>query len=44
VVRAARYLLMLRPELAGMVVRFDTLLLSTSAGPVEWIQDAFRTS
>ena len=41
VVRAARYLLMLRPELADLVVRFDTLLLSTSAGPIEWIQDAF---
>jgi putative endonuclease len=44
VVRAARYLLMLRPELADLVVRFDTLLLSTSAGPIEWIQDAFHTS
>jgi putative endonuclease len=44
VVRAARYLLLLRPELANLVVRFDTLLLSSSAGPIEWIQDAFRTS
>jgi putative endonuclease len=44
VVRAARYLLMLRPELADLVVRFDTLLLSSSAGPIEWIQDAFGTT
>jgi putative endonuclease len=41
---AARYLLMLRPELADLVVRFDTLLLSSSAGPIEWIQDAFGTT
>jgi putative endonuclease len=42
IVRAARYLLMRRPSLADLAVRFDTLLLSTSAGPIEWIEGAFQ--
>jgi putative endonuclease len=42
IVRAARYLLMCRPRLTDLVVRFDTLLLTTSAGPIEWIEGAFQ--
>jgi putative endonuclease len=41
IVRAARYLLMRQPRLANLAVRFDTLLLSSSSGPIEWIEDAF---
>jgi putative endonuclease len=41
IVRATRYLLLRRPRLAALVVRFDALLLSTSAGPIEWIEGAF---
>jgi putative endonuclease len=44
IVRAARYLLMRRPSLADLAVRFDTLLLSTSAGPIEWIEGAFQAA
>jgi hypothetical protein len=40
-VRAARYLLMRQPRLANLAVRFDTLLLCTSSGPIEWIEGAF---
>jgi Holliday junction resolvase-like predicted endonuclease len=40
-VRAARYLLLRQPRLANLAVRFDTLLLSASSGPIEWIEDAF---
>jgi putative endonuclease len=40
-VRAARYLLMRQPRLATLAVRFDTLLLTSSSGPIEWIEDAF---
>ncbi|MFI4869589.1 MAG: YraN family protein [Steroidobacterales bacterium] len=42
IVRATRYLLLREPRLADLAVRFDTLLLSTSAGPIEWIEDAFQ--
>jgi putative endonuclease len=42
IVRAARCLLMRRPGLARLAVRFDTLLLSSSAGPIEWIEAAFE--
>jgi putative endonuclease len=42
IVRAARYLLLRRPGLANLAVRFDTLLLTTIAGPIEWIEGAFR--
>jgi putative endonuclease len=41
IVRAARYLLMRRPSLANLTVRFDTLLLTTSTGLIEWIEGAF---
>jgi Holliday junction resolvase-like predicted endonuclease len=39
--RAARFLLAGRPHLAALAVRFDTLLLSSSSGPIEWIEGAF---
>lgn len=41
IVRAARYLLARQPSLTALVVRFDTLLLASSAGPIEWIEGAF---
>jgi putative endonuclease len=41
IVRAARYLLMRRPDLAKLTVRFDALLLDTADGPIDWIQNAF---
>jgi len=41
IVRATRYLLLCRPELAQLALRFDTLLLASSAGPIEWIEGAF---
>jgi putative endonuclease len=43
IVRATRYLLMRQPALAGLAVRFDTLLLGASDGPIEWIEAAFST-
>jgi putative endonuclease len=43
IVRAARYLLLRRPGLANLAVRFDTLLLTTIAGPIEWIEGAFQS-
>ncbi len=42
IVRATRYLLLRQPRLADLAVRFDTLLLSASAGPIEWIEGAFQ--
>jgi putative endonuclease len=41
IVRATRYLLMRQPQLAQLEVRFDTLLLAASDGPIEWIEAAF---
>jgi len=41
IVRAARYLLLRRPALNGLRIRFDTLLLSAQDGPIDWIEDAF---
>jgi Holliday junction resolvase-like predicted endonuclease len=41
IVRATRYLLMRQPQLARLEVRFDTLLLAASDGPIEWIEAAF---
>ena len=41
IVRAARLLLARQPALAALTVRFDTLLLSSSSGPIEWIEGAF---
>ena len=43
IVRATRYLLMRQPQLARLEVRFDTLLLAASDGPIEWIEAAFST-
>jgi len=44
IVRAARYLLMRQPRLANLALRFDTLLLSSSSGPIEWIEGAFAAA
>lgn len=41
IVRAARHLLLCRPALARLAVRFDALLLDGADGPVEWIEAAF---
>jgi putative endonuclease len=41
IVRAARFLLVRHPQLAALAVRFDTLLLHSCAGPIEWIEGAF---
>ena len=41
IVRAARFLLARQPRLATLAVRFDTLLLASCAGPIEWIEGAF---
>jgi len=41
IVRAARFLLARQPRLAALVVRFDTLLLASWDGPIEWIEGAF---
>jgi putative endonuclease len=41
ILRATRYLLMRRPHLAKLSVRFDALLLDTTDGPIDWIQNAF---
>jgi putative endonuclease len=41
ILRTTRYLLMRQPALAGLAVRFDTLLLGASDGPIEWIEAAF---
>ena len=41
IVRATSYLLMRRPDLAQLTVRFDALLLDTVDGPIDWIQSAF---
>ena len=43
IVRATRFLLHVRPALAGLSVRFDALLLSAPDGPIEWIEAAFDT-
>ena len=41
IVNCSRYLLLGRPALRYLRIRFDTLLLTTQAGPIEWIEDAF---
>jgi putative endonuclease len=41
IVRATRYLLVRRPELNRLTVRFDTLLLNAADGPIDWIKNAF---
>ncbi len=42
IVRAAHFLLRVRPSLARLAVRFDALLLSAPDGPIEWIEAAFE--
>jgi putative endonuclease len=39
--RAARHLLLCRPALARLAVRFDALLIDGTDGAVEWIEAAF---
>jgi putative endonuclease len=41
IVRAARHLLLCRPALSCLAVRFDALLIDGEDGPVEWIEAAF---
>jgi len=41
IVRSARHLLLCRPALARLAVRFDALLIDGADGPVEWIEAAF---
>jgi putative endonuclease len=38
---ATRYLLLRRPQLARLQLRFDVLLATSAAGPFEWIEGAF---
>jgi len=42
ILHAARHLLLWRPQLAALSVRFDALLARSAAGPIEWIEAAFR--
>jgi putative endonuclease len=42
IVRAARHLLLCRPALARLAVRFDALLVDGADGPLEWIEAAFE--
>ena len=42
IVRTARYLLLCRPRLASLTVRFDALLAARAVGPIEWIEAAFN--
>jgi putative endonuclease len=41
IVRAARHLLMLRPDLARLPARFDVIALDGPEGHIEWIRQAF---
>jgi putative endonuclease len=41
IIRATRFLLIRRPHLAMLNVRFDALLLSAADGPIDWIEGAF---
>ena len=43
IVRAARYLIAQRPQLAALAVRFDVLACERGAAALEWIEDAFVT-
>ncbi len=42
IVRAARHLLMLRPDLARLPARFDVIALDGAEGRIEWIRGAFE--
>jgi putative endonuclease len=41
IVRAARHLLMLRPDLARLPARFDVIAIDGAEGRIEWIRGAF---
>jgi len=41
ILHTTRHLLLYRPQLAALCVRFDALLAASAAGPIEWIQAAF---
>jgi len=41
IIRAARHLLMRRPELARLPARFDVVALDGPDGHIEWIRGAF---
>jgi putative endonuclease len=41
ILRATRYLLLCRPALSELTIRFDALLLQAADGPIEWIEAAF---
>jgi putative endonuclease len=41
IVQATRYLLVRQPALRRLQIRFDTLLLDTQEGDIDWIDDAF---
>jgi putative endonuclease len=41
IIRATRYLLVRRPALSRLQIRFDTLLLNSQDGTIDWIEDAF---
>jgi putative endonuclease len=41
IVRAAHHLLLCRPALSRLAVRFDALLINGADGTVEWIEAAF---
>jgi putative endonuclease len=41
IVRTTRYLLLRKPALNELQVRFDTLLLRQVEGPIEWLEDVF---
>jgi putative endonuclease len=42
IINTARYLLCREPTLRRLTVRFDTLLLNSVEGEIDWIEDAFR--
>lgn len=44
IIRAARHLLMRRPELARLPARFDVVALDGPEGRIEWIRGAFDAS
>jgi len=44
IVRAARHLLLCRPALSRLSVRFDALLIDGAEGPVQWLEAAFEAA
>ncbi len=41
IIRTTRYLLVGKPALRRLQIRFDTLLLDAQDGPIDWIENAF---